>query len=516
MSDQSFSGITPPVSSLPRSWENSPTFADALYEWMGRAPWLAISALAHLMAFLLLAVVPWGIFNDEVERVIQADVARNPVDLVEVEPPEPEPPVELSEPDTDPELVDTDYAETEDVSETIDDPLDDIDQFSESPFDADQMNEIIGIGGGAKYGERFKGGGRRGPGGGRVVEQAVKDGLEWLIAHQHTDGHWDSDGFDSSCGAGDLCGGPGQPEHDIGVTGLSLLALLGEGHTTRRGLYREQVARAAKWLLEQQDPDNGLLGDAIGHSFMYDHAIATLALCECYYFSRNPIIGERAQKAVGFITTARNPYGVWRYSASPDGNNDTSVTGWMILALKSAQDAGLKIDSSAFADAASWFDEVTDQATGRVGYTSVGSPSSRIQGVNDHFPVDRGEAMTAVGLFSRFFLGQDPEHDPVMTRHADLLLKNLPEWDPDGLSNDAYYWYYGSYAMYQMGGRHWRVWRKSMEDAVLASQRKDGHARGSWDPIGPWGFAGGRVYSTAMLVLCIEVYFRYPKIIGAR
>jgi len=96
------------------------------------------------------------------------------------------------------------------------------------------------------------------------------------------------------------------------------------------------------------------------------------------------------------------------------------------------------------------------------------------------------------------------------------LLKSLPEWDPDGLSNDAYCWYYGSYATYQTGGRHWRVWSKAMEKAVLASQRKDGQAKGSWDPIGPWGFAGGRVYSAALLVLCIEVYYRYPKIIGAR
>jgi hypothetical protein len=55
-----------------------------------------------------------------------------------------------------------------------------------------------------------------------------------------------------------------------------------------------------------------------------------------------------------------------------------------------------------------------------------------------------------------------------------------------------------------------------MKKAVLDSQRKDGAAKGSWDPIGPWGFSGGRVYSTATLVLCLEVYFRYAKVLGAR
>ena len=40
--------------------------------------------------------------------------------------------------------------------------------------------------------------------------------------------------------------------------------------------------------------------------------------------------------------------------------------------------------------------------------------------------------------------------------------------------------------------------------------------QGSWDPNGPWGYAGGRVYSTALMVLCLEVYFRYARVTGAR
>jgi len=55
-----------------------------------------------------------------------------------------------------------------------------------------------------------------------------------------------------------------------------------------------------------------------------------------------------------------------------------------------------------------------------------------------------------------------------------------------------------------------------MKAAVVSSQRKDGSATGSWDPIGPWGFSGGRVYSTALGVLCLEVYFRYARVLGAR
>jgi hypothetical protein len=104
-----------------------------------------------------------------------------------------------------------------------------------------------------------------------------------------------------------------------------------------------------------------------------------------------------------------------------------------------------------------------------------------------------------------------------MDRHAELLLARLPRWDPDGRGSDMYYWYYGSYAMYQMGGsRWWEPWNKAMKQAVVGSQRGDGDLTGSWDPVGPWGFAGGRVYSTALMVLCLQVYYRYSRVLGAR
>ena len=139
-------------------------------------------------------------------------------------------------------------------------------------------------------------------------------------------------------------------------------------------------------------------------------------------------------------------------------------------------------------------------------------------GMNDQYPAENGEALTAVALLCRFFLGQNPDDNPVMKDHAELLLRDLPEWDgKDGYTNDMYYWYYGSYAMFQMGGKKGGegYWKKSLETAVLRSQRKDGSSKGSWDPNGPWGYAGGRVYSTATMVLCLEAYYRYARVLGA-
>ena len=55
-----------------------------------------------------------------------------------------------------------------------------------------------------------------------------------------------------------------------------------------------------------------------------------------------------------------------------------------------------------------------------------------------------------------------------------------------------------------------------MVDAIVNHQHQKGTGArtGSWDPIGCWGDDGGRVYSTAMLAMCLEVYYRYPKVFG--
>ncbi|MEM8711986.1 MAG: hypothetical protein AAGG01_13635, partial [Planctomycetota bacterium] len=179
----------------------------------------------------------------------------------------------------------------------------------------------------------------------------------------------------------------------------------------------------------------------------------------------------------------------------------------------------LRIDEEAYVAALQFFDEMTDEGTGRVGYTERGSPSSRVPGMNqEKYPTDSGEALTAVALLCRFFLGQNPDDNKVMKDHAELIIRRLPKWEPEKFGCDMYYWYYGSYAMFQMGGKYWKEWNKAMKPAVVESQRKDGGKtyKGSWDPVGPWGYAGGRVYSTATMVLCLEVYFRYAKVLGAR
>lgn len=502
-----------------QAWREEESFSDSIYEWTNRMPWMAISVAAHLILFLIIQAVPWNLFTQQPEKKI---VCSLPIPTApELEDPPPEELIEdVKIPDApeEPVLVESTELESEtDTDQPFEEDAGDLEGHFDSPFESASFNNVLGLGGpagGLRSGRR--GGDKNRIKGGRGTHESLSRALRWLADHQDADGKWDADGFAKHDPPGDECTGNGNPLHDVGLTGLALLAFLGDGHTLiHEGPYRDNVLRAVRWLRDQQDYETGLLGQEIGHSFLYDHAIATLALCEAYYFGHSPALRRNCQSAINLITRARNPYGAWRYDLPPTGDQDSSVTGWMVFALKSAKDCGLVIDEEAFVGARNLFVELTDPASGRVGYDSAGSSSSRITGINDHFPADRGEAMTATAMLSRIFMGDDPQ-EPMLQKQADLLLRSLPEWDPEAGRCDMYYWYYGTYAMFQVGGRHWKAWNSAMKSAVLDSQRRDGSAAGSWDPAGPWGMTGGRVYSTATMALSLEVYFRYARVAGAR
>jgi len=341
--------------------------------------------------------------------------------------------------------------------------------------------------------------------------KALDRALAWLVAHQEADGSWDPDGFMEHCDEEPACGDGGEGHHVTGVTAIALLALLGDGNTTYTGEHRAAVGRALRWLITAQHAKTGIVGKPLGPGWIYCQGAATVALAEAAFFSDDGALRTATRNALAPIRATRNPYGAWRYDMPPTGESDTSVTGWMVAALVSAERAGVTADPDALLGARVWIDSVTDPQTGRCGYDTVGGFSSRVALVNEDWPPQKGEAMTAVALLSRLLLGQSPT-EPILVKHAQLLLETPPEWDPEGHGCDMYYWYYGTLAMAQMPEReYWRPWWKALCRAALESQRTEGHAAGSWDPVGPWGYAGGRVYSTAMMALCLEAPRRFVR-----
>jgi hypothetical protein len=76
-----------------------------------------------------------------------------------------------------------------------------------------------------------------------------------------------------------------------------------------------------------------------------------------------------------------------------------------------------------------------------------------------------------------------------------------------------YYNYYATQVMFHYGGEPWKKWNNTLRDRLVAAQAKEGHARGSWHFTGDHGAAsGGRLYSTTLAAMTLEVYYRYMPI----
>jgi hypothetical protein len=73
-----------------------------------------------------------------------------------------------------------------------------------------------------------------------------------------------------------------------------------------------------------------------------------------------------------------------------------------------------------------------------------------------------------------------------------------------------YYSYYGTMAMHHWGGAAWERWNNTMRTRLVDSQEQDGDAAGSWvTDRSVHSEMGGRLYTTCLSILTLEVYYRY-------
>lgn len=480
------------------------SWTDALEEQFGNVPWWVMSALVHMAALFLAAlitvsqprdelaetVIKWGLVEEceyEPEKPVESQVKSH----YQIEAPQvAEHPIIPHEDYEIEEEFQTDNNTDRDSSRGEEDKLSDI------PLGRPGVFGNIGIasGGSGVWGLRGDGGCKRTAiirgGGNPKVMPAVKRSLAWLARHQEPDGHWAIQRWEGSV----------SEECNVGVTALGLLAFLADGHTEKEGEYRATVRRAVAYLISRQNADGSIGNNRSGHGSGsgYNHAIAGLAIAEAYGMAEVPRTGTAAQKAADYsVKVHQQPGGAWRYT--PKSSPDTSVTGWFVMQLKSAMMAKLTVDPNAFKGAICWLDRVTDMPgsggayVGTARYTEDRNPSAN---------------MTAVGALCRQLMKWKRE-DPVLVGAADHLLDRLPSWDSPGTGWAFYYWYYGTLVMFHMGGNWWKSWNAAMRDMFLDNQRRgDPEIDGSWDPIHD-GRRGGRAYSTALAALCLEVYFRY-------
>jgi hypothetical protein len=339
--------------------------------------------------------------------------------------------------------------------------------------------------------------------------------LAWLTHHQHADGYWSAAYFsDNSCREGaSRTGGyeTGDWNADLAATSLALLSYVGAGYDHKEGEFRANVRQAILWMRRNQH-ETGFTG-ARG---VRDHALAVTALSECYGLSGDPAIKTIADKAVQQLIEMRDfdsGWGKYRGCAA-----DMISTAYGVLAIKTACISGLEFD----AELPGLDDFVASLAEdGRTRYSiyAADPPGSTKDGLT------RPPVCAAAWMLTMLFRGAADLADERIKQRAALLAQadNLPKWERGCI--DFEYWWLGCMATYQVGSKTWKAWETALSKTLLGNQRGfttadknygltsatklDEH--GSWDAADIW-CADGRVATTAMATLCLEVYYRYERL----
>jgi hypothetical protein len=325
-------------------------------------------------------------------------------------------------------------------------------------------------------------------GGSLESEQAVSEGLAWLARHQAEDGHWSDEGRcekESPCPAIQY-GGSGAA---VAETGLAVLAFQAGGHYYfNEQKYSPHVRRGLDWLVQQQKEDGCLFGPV---QSWYEHGMATFALAECCAVAaaegkaRDPRYLSAAQRAAAFIERHQYARGGWQYALDSPGCGDTSVTGWQVLALKSALEADISVAPETIQRVQQFYEACGDPSTGRTGYQSRGGGT---------------DLTTAVGLIVQEFILKQP-NSPLAQKAIEYLGQRAEQGI--GRSGDFYSLYNATLAMFLAGGDPWQQWNSHVRDAIVQRQEKNGCVRGSWND------RYQRTLGTAWAVLTLEVYYRY-------
>jgi hypothetical protein len=410
----------------------------------------------------------------------------------------------------------------------------------------------IGAGGGGSgmFGSRSGGGKKRAlakGGGSKGSESAVDASLRWLKKHQDPTGMWHAKTYMNNCQEQPKCepGGVGWVGGDDAVTvaqtGYGVLCFLGAGYDHQTpNKYRQTVKKGLEWLVAAQKPD-GRLGNT-----NYENGIATMALAEAFAMTGDPSLKGPAQRGVNVILACQNQLAPgaagapvvkgsteatglgWDYFTAT-GRNDTSLTGWNVMALKSALAAQLDVGQG-MAGAASWLDKTwkkcnpdwasMDPYKSESFFPYAFYPDESVEYIN---PANvsgvlakgvRGVNFTCAGMVCAVFLGHHAGDLMLETMANEVLAHQLPTKYPC----NAYYLYYNSLGVFQVGGERWKKWNGVVRDLLVNSQRKnDGCFDGSWDWQGTefLGHDVGRVLITEYNCLSLEVYYRYAQV-GAK
>jgi hypothetical protein len=309
----------------------------------------------------------------------------------------------------------------------------------------------------------------------RDVRELYDRGLVYLVSKQGDDGSWTGDG-----------------QQGPGVTGMALMVLLASGEDPNFGLYSNQVRKALRSIIAQQNASTGIMGDS-----MYHHGFAMLALAEAYGAvddrnlyaageSNRRTIGQALELAVRAAVTSqkKNPLGAWRYS--PDATDaDTSVSGAVLMGLLAARNAGMEVSDEAIDKAIIYFTKMTS-ASGMVGYS----------GGFGGFDESTARISIATLVYSVARRKDLPQFKATLG-HLTQKLEQPPE---------QYYLeyarYYQAQALFQGDVQAWEKWNVLLVRQLKAKQAADGSFTSQF----------GTTVGTSLSLLALALNYRFLPI----
>jgi hypothetical protein len=334
-------------------------------------------------------------------------------------------------------------------------------------------------------------------GGSEEGEEAVMLGLAWLTQVQKKDGSW---GYDQ-----------GAVGERAAATGMAVLTFTGAGQSHKDGRYKQTVQAGVDWLANDVDLGQGAGRGRFKSTLnMYSQGIATMALCEAYGLTHDPALKEAAQAAVDYIQKAQGGDGSWGYKAFEQ--HDISILGWQIQALHAARlTQDLKVD-----------DKVIQKAIKFLNFVSPGQTHS-MYGYMNPGEAEAASSRTAIGLLCRYYIDNWRHDTAGFAEGTKGLMKRAVA--PPVRQLDMYYYYYATQVVRFYGGEEWKTWNEGVKgpdgarkgglpDVLLSLQVRTPANRGSWNPNLDtnglsFGNQCGRLGTTCMILLTLEVYYRY-------
>ena len=286
------------------------------------------------------------------------------------------------------------------------------------------------------------------------------------------------------------------------------------------GQYKQQLANAIDFIIAQQK-SNGLIAttapndvpiprnvehEVIGRTSCYNHAISALALAEVYGQCTpeqakrvSPVI-ERAiaatlemQKWPGKQTS---DVGGWRYLGKSGVNDsDLSVTGWQLMFLRSARNAGFDVPKESIDAAVKYIEKCFLKDKDRRTYAYLAGNRKGIT-----------RAMAGAGVLAMAHAGKHDSQealdsgDWILAQGFATYNKHTPPYGGRPRDRFLYDCVVCSQAMYHLGGKYWEQFFPPMVNVLLANQQADG----SW-PSEKSERQYGRCYSTSLCILSLSV-----------